>query len=139
MRILLLPLTCCLAAGSARAQQAPPAPWMELGRGVEIISSLDTSRVSLRDGHAEVWVRFDQTPEEVPGAPGKTFARMDVLLRIDCAGRRVTDVRMQLRDPKGTLMSDEPAQSRWNAFAGHPFGGNVLPAVCEWLADRQTP
>lgn len=112
---------------------APPAPWLVIHKGPGALASVDTSRLSVREGVADVWVRFDfAEPDSMPGS--EPFHRVDVHQRITCAAERVDDIGMELRDTTGRLLDQGPG-TRWHTFREHPFGEYVLPALCKRLPE----
>lgn len=131
---LLATILAALPISACAAQDAAPADgsWMPLGRGPGALVLLDTSRIG-REGTARlVWLRFDsQQPSPVPGQPGKTYTRMEVRQRIDCATRKVRDLAMVLKDSTDAVVNEtlDPA-TRWNTFDTHPLGSTVLPTLC---------
>jgi hypothetical protein len=45
---------------------------------------------------------------------------------------------MQMRDPKGALVLDEPSTTRWDTFAEHPFGADLFPPSARgWSRTRE--
>jgi hypothetical protein len=112
---------------------APRPPWVVIFEGGQAIASVDTSRISVRGGRADVWLRFDYAePDSLPG--GKPFHRVDVHQRVTCAAERVDDVVMELRDREGRKVGDA-GPTRWHTFGEHPFGEHVLPALCKRLSE----
>lgn len=128
---LFLPLMAC-------GQSAPPAPWIVYYQGGEVIASVDTSRIARAERGLELWLRFDTTPSQMPDEPGQTYTRTEVLQHVDCAGDRVDSKRMRLFDREGKLISDEATQTRWNTISTHPWSETFYPALCEWLARRES-
>lgn len=132
----LLAFAAALLGSTACQAQipAPRAPWVVIFEGGQALASVDTSRISVREGVADVWLRFDyDRPDSLPEGGG-TFQRVDVHQRITCAAERVDDVAMELRDSTGRLVDQGPG-TRWHTFREHPFGEHVLPALCKRLPE----
>ena len=124
-----------LGSTACQAQiPAPPPPWIVIFEGGEALASVDTSRISVREGVADVWLRFDyDRPDTIPDGTG-TFQRVDVHTRVTCAAERVDDIAMELRDGSGTKVGGGGPTS-WHTFGEHPFGEYVLPALCKRLPE----
>lgn len=119
------------SAGCGSGLPDPPAPWVAFHEGGGALASMDTSRLSVRDGVADVWLRFDFVqPDSMEG--GEPFHRVDVHQRITCAAERVDDIVMEIRDTTGRLIDRGPG-TRWHTFREHPFGQYVFPALCKRL------
>ncbi|HEX2078597.1 MAG TPA: surface-adhesin E family protein [Longimicrobium sp.] len=139
MRHLAIILSALLLPVAACGQRAPTEPWVLLYRATESVVWVDSSRIARGAQGTEVWVRVDYTtPERVPGDPGRMFSRVEILHRIDCAAGTVSDLRMRLSDPEGRLLSDEPAETRWNTIREHPLGQTIFPRLCAWLSRRRS-
>ena len=122
-----------LGSTACQAQiPAPPAPWVVIFEGDEALASADTSRIAVREGVADVWLRFDYDRPDT--ATGVAFQRVDVHQRVTCAAERVDDLAMELRDASGRLLEKGPG-TRWHTFREHPFGEFVLPALCKRLPE----
>lgn len=120
------------ATGCGAQIPAPPAPWVVIFTGGEALASVDTSRITVTGGVADVWLRFDYDRPD----PTEGFQRVDVRERINCAAERVDDVVMELRDSTGRKMDEGPG-TQWRTFKEHPFGDYVFPALCTFLAERK--
>lgn len=131
----LLVLAAALLGSSACQAQipAPRAPWVVIFEGGQALASVDTSRISVRGGVADVWLRFDYAEaDSLPG--GKPFTRVDAHQRITCAAERVDDLALETRDAAGRIVERGPG-TRWHTFREHPFGEYVLPALCKRLPE----
>ena len=131
----LLALAALLLGSTAGQAQipAPPAPWIVFFEGGEGLASLDTSRISMREGVADLWLRFDyDRPDTVEGIG--TFYRVDVHTRVSCAAERVDDIAMEMRDESGKMVGSSGPTS-WHTFREHPFGKYILPALCKRLPE----
>ncbi|HEY0154812.1 MAG TPA: surface-adhesin E family protein [Longimicrobium sp.] len=127
----LAALVCSTACGSGLPD--PPAPWVAFHDGGGALASVDTSRLTVRDGVADVWLRFDYVePDSMEG--GEPFHRVDVHQRITCAAERVDDLVMETRDTTGRMIDQAPG-SRWHTFGEHPFGEYIFPALCKRLPE----
>lgn len=132
----LLAISAALLGSTGCQAQIPEprAPWVVIFEGGEALASVDTSRLTVRDGVADVWLRFDyDRPDSLPEGGG-TFQRVDVHQRVTCAAERVDDVAMELRDREGKKVGDA-GPTRWHTFREHPFGEHVLPALCKRLPE----
>lgn len=131
----LLALVAALFGSTACQAQipAPRAPWVVIFEGGAALASVDTSRISIRAGVADVWLRFDYAePDSLAG--GEPFQRVDVHQRITCAAERVDDLAMEMRNAAGRVVERGPG-TRWHTFREHPFGEYVLPALCKRLPE----
>ncbi|HEX8673701.1 MAG TPA: surface-adhesin E family protein [Longimicrobium sp.] len=130
----LLAVAALLGSTACQVQiPAPRAPWVVIFEGGQALASVDTSRISVRAGVADVWIRFDQSePDSLPG--GKPYHRVDVHQRVTCATERVDDIAMQTRDSTGRMLEQGPG-TRWHTFREHPFGRYVLPVLCKRLPE----
>ena len=134
---LLLPAAvAALAAASACQAQipAPPAPWVVIHTGEQALASVDTARLTVTNGVADVWLRFDYDQPANPPGGGEPFQRVDVHERITCAAERVDDLGMELRDREGRKLDEAPG-TQWHTFREHPFGEYVFPALCKRLPE----
>lgn len=133
-RRFLLSFAVAAALGTSTVSHAqrpaPRAPWVVIFEGGEALASVDTARLSVRGGVANVWLRFDyDRPDTVEGV---TFHRVDTHHRITCAARRVDDLATELRDRQGRKLREHPG-TRWHTFREHPFGEYIFPALCKRL------
>ncbi|HEX8212002.1 MAG TPA: hypothetical protein VF584_17635 [Longimicrobium sp.] len=131
-------ITSAALVGSTACQAqipAPRAPWVVIFEGGQALASVDTSRLSVRGGVADVWLRFDYAEAAADSLPGsKPFTRVDAHQRITCAAERVDDLAMETRDAAGRIVDRGPG-TRWHTFREHPFGQYVLPALCKRLPE----
>ncbi len=111
----------------------PPAPWLVFHKGAGALASVDTSRLSVRDGVADVWLRFDYAePDSLAG--GKPYTRVDAHQRITCAAERVDDIMLEARDTTGQLVEQAPG-TRSRTFREHPFGEYLFSNLCKRLPE----
>ena len=124
-----------LTASACGSQAPAPAPWVRIVEGAAATAYVDTSRISVRGGVADVWFRFDYAePDLLPDSSG-TFQRVDMHQRVECAARRVDDLAMELRDSTGKQVGAEKPSNRWRTFDVHPFGKFIYPAFCKALPE----
>lgn len=109
---------------------------MVVNRAGEVITSVDTARITRAGQGVQLWLRFDSTPGEVPGKPGKTYTRVESLQRIECVAGTVNQERMRVFDAAGTLVAESVEDTRWNTMSEHPMGEMVYAPLCAWLSRR---
>jgi hypothetical protein len=132
--VKLFAVAAALATTTACQAQipAPAAPWDVIFEGGQALVSVDTARLSVRAGVADVWLRFDYDAPDT--SEGVTFQRVDTHHRITCAAQRVEDLSMELRDADGRKVDEGPG-TRWTTFREHPFGEYAFPALCGRIAE----
>lgn len=138
MRSLYLVLAFLIVPAAACGQRAPAEPWVVFYQRGQVIASVDTSRMGRAGSGHELWLRFDASPNQVPGEPEKTYTHSEILQRLDCAADSVNSYRLLMWDPAGTLVDEVTTESGWRKMSEHPLGqSGIYPALCRWLARRE--
>ena len=113
-------LTACKAHDVPRS----PAPWITLGAGDNVVTSLDTSRIVLETGTRVVWIRQTEGVRATPDAPATSTVKSESRHRINCGTRVVTDL--------GAAVDSAGAPQ---PFGEHRFGKRVFATVCNALGN----
>ncbi len=119
-RILAPALLMTLGACKAPDVPRSPAPWITLGAGSNVVTSLDTSRIVLETGTRVVWIRQTEGVRGAPAAPATSTRKSESRHRVNCGTRTVSDL-----EPSGAT----------RRFEQHPYGNRVFGTVCNALGN----
>ncbi len=118
-----LPLLVLVLAG-CKAPDVPrsPAPWITLGAGNGVVTSLDTSRIVAERNTRVVWIRQTQVVRDSAAGPARATSHSETRHRINCGARTVTDLDSGPTRP----------------FKDHPYGPRVFATVCNAIGNLAT-
>ncbi|HEX8362476.1 MAG TPA: hypothetical protein VF613_20315 [Longimicrobium sp.] len=116
--VLALALAGCKAPDVPRSS----APWITLGAGKGVVTSLDTSRIVAERTTRVVWIRQTQVVRDSAAGPARATSHKESRHRVDCGARTVTDLDAGPTRP----------------FKDHPHGPRVFATVCNAIGNLAT-
>jgi len=113
-----------LLLGGCKASDIPrsPAPWITLGAGNGVVTSLDTARIVAERNTRVVWIRQTQVVRDSAAGPVRATSHKESRHRVDCGARTVTDLDAGPTRP----------------FKEHPYGPRVFATVCNAIGNLAT-